>query len=78
MNKLNLDTQKQYELVKNIKEFILKETNSKFSEIQASNLLDSILSEVGDSIYDQVLLQTRYELMQKLEKILRIEKEPLQ
>jgi uncharacterized protein (DUF2164 family) len=77
LNKIKLDIQKQDELIKDIKEFIFKETNVKFSKNQASNLLNSILNEVEDTFYNQTLLQTRYEIMQEVEKILGIEKGPL-
>jgi len=78
LEKIKLDIKKQDELIQNIQDFILKETSIEFSEIQAANLLNYILNEVGCSMYNQLLFETRSDMMQKFEKIFGIEKPPLQ
>jgi len=78
VNKIKLDKDKQVNLIQNIQDFVVKKANMEFSEIQASNLLDYILSEVECSMYDQLLFKTRSDILQKFNEIFGIEDQPLQ
>ena len=78
MNKIKLDKDKQVNLIQNIQDFVVKKANMEFSEIQASNLLDYILSEVECSMYDQLLFKTRSDILQKFNEIFGIEDQSLQ
>ncbi len=76
MNDIRLDHQTHDELISEVKDFILKETNVEISEVKASRLLDTILNNVKDTMYDQALFQTRSEVMQQMANILGIDKGP--
>ncbi|WP_371371419.1 DUF2164 family protein [Sporomusa aerivorans] len=76
MDNIKLDNQKQNELTKGIQDFILKEIHVEISEIQASNLLDTILNDVKETIYGQALFQTRCEVMQHMANLLDIKAGP--
>jgi len=78
LNKPDLDITNKTELIKRIQTFLLTETKLELNEVQAANLLESILADVGCSLYTQALDQSRYEMLQQLEEILGIEKSPLQ
>ncbi len=77
MNKFKLNTQTQHELIQDIQKFVLKETRAKFSEVQAAKLLHSILNGVECGIYDQLLFETRSDIVQKFYEIMGIETPPL-
>lgn len=74
MTDIKLDIQKHNELINDIKTFVLKETNVEINEIQALNLLDTILNDIKETVYDQALFQTRCEVLHKMANILGIEK----
>lgn len=78
MNNINLTVTTKTELIKRIQTFLLNETKLELNEFQASWLLDTILADIGSTLYTQALDQSRYEILQQLEKILGIEKSPLQ
>jgi len=78
LNNINLTVTTKTELIKRIQTFLLNETKLELNEFQASWLLDTILADIGSTLYTQALDQSRYEILQQLEKILGIEKSPLQ
>ena len=77
MHTIHLDAKKRHQLIKNIQEFVVTESNIKFGEDQASTLLDTILHKVASDIYDQIVFEINCDLQQKTEEILGIERRTL-
>lgn len=78
MKKITISTQKQSQLIKDIQNFALTETNMKLSEAQATSIIKLILSNLESSIYDQISFEIRSSIKQEVEQILGIEKVPIQ
>ena len=77
MHIIHLDPKKREQLIKNIQEFVLNESNMECRKVQASKLLDSILDKVSSDIYDQIVFEINCDLQQKTEEMLGIERKNL-
>lgn len=78
MKKITINTQKQSQLIKDIQSFALTETNIKLSESQATSIIRLVLNNLEGSIYEQISFEIRSNIQQEIEKILGIEKVPIQ
>jgi uncharacterized protein (DUF2164 family) len=74
MKKIQLDKDKQTDIIKSIQRFFLTERDEKLSEFQASIILDFILNDVGIFIYNQALSDCHNLMLGKIEEIFSLEK----
>lgn len=75
---IQLDAEKQAELIKKIQKFFLDEKSEEINETQASHFLDFMLQETGYFLYAQALESSHFLIAQKIEHILGIKRAPVQ
>lgn len=74
--KITLSNENRGDAIKSIQKFFLTERDEEISEFQASMLLDFILKDVGIYIYNQALSDSHQMMLQKIEDIFSLEKQP--
>ena len=74
--KITLSNENRGDAIKSIQKFFLTEREEEISEFQASMLLDFILKDVGIYIYNQALSDSHQLMLQKIEDIFSLEKQP--
>ncbi|QJW45347.1 DUF2164 domain-containing protein [bacterium BFN5] len=74
--KITLSNENRGDAIKSIQKFFLTERDEEISEFQASMLLDFILKDVGIYIYNQALSDSHQLMLQKIEDIFSLEKQP--
>lgn len=74
--KITLSNENRGDAIKSIQKFFLTERDEEISEFQASMLLDFILKDIGIYIYNQALSDSHQLMLQKIEDIFSLEKQP--
>lgn len=74
--KITLSNENRGDAIKSIQKFFLTERDEEISDFQASMLLDFILKDVGIYIYNQALSDSHQLMLQKIEEIFSLEKQP--
>lgn len=74
MDKIKLDKRELNILIKEVQMFTTKKFGIELSEVQASGLIDFILSKTEARIYNQVAFETRYNIHQEFMHLLGLNK----